>query len=83
MEAVRKGTTAVGIKGTNTLVLAIEKKAAQKLQEDRTLQKIVTIDAHIALSFAGLTADARVLISKAMVLLSQLCRNARLFLTRC
>ncbi len=60
-------TSARAATGANTLVLAIEKKAAQKLQEDRTLQKIVKIDAHIALSFAGLTADARVLISKAML----------------
>ena len=48
-------------------MLAIEKKTAQKLQDERTLQKMVRLDAHIGLVFAGLTADARVLINKAML----------------
>jgi len=49
------------------VVLAIEKKAAQKLQDERTLQKIVKLDEHLGIVFAGLTADARVLINKAMI----------------
>jgi 20S proteasome subunit alpha 4 len=58
------GTTAIGVKGRDVVVLAIEKKAAQKLQDERTLQKIVKIDAHLGIVFAGLTADARVLLGK-------------------
>ena len=49
------------------MALAIEKKTAQKLQDERTLQKMVALDAHLGLVFAGLTADARVLIAKAML----------------
>lgn len=45
----------------------MEKKTIPKLQEPRTVKKIAMLDEHICCAYAGLTADARVLINKARV----------------
>ncbi|KAM0942399.1 putative proteasome endopeptidase complex [Dioscorea sansibarensis] len=64
LEAVRKGNAAVGVRGTDTIVLGFEKKSTPKLQDSR---KIVNLDNHITLACAGLKADARILINKARI----------------
>ncbi|EJW86587.1 hypothetical protein WUBG_02504, partial [Wuchereria bancrofti] len=52
-EAVKKGSTAVGVRGKNCVVIGVEKKSIPTLQDDRTIRKIHSIDEHVMLAFAG------------------------------
>jgi proteasome alpha subunit len=67
IEAVRRGTTAIGLRAANGVVLAVEKRILSKLVEEFTIEKIFKIDEHIGTAIAGLTADARILINQARI----------------
>ncbi|MHA1130227.1 MAG: archaeal proteasome endopeptidase complex subunit alpha [Candidatus Helarchaeota archaeon] len=66
IEAVRRGTTAIGIRCDDGVVLAVEKRI-MTLQEPESVEKIFDIDLHVGAAIAGLTADARVLIDQARI----------------
>lgn len=67
MEAIgRDAGSAIGILGTNGVVLAAEKKTTSKLLEsDKTSEKMYMVDNHIACAVAGIRADANILINNA------------------
>lgn len=66
IEAVRRGTTAIGVKSSEGVVLAVEKRVLN-LQDPDSVEKIFLIDQHVGAAIAGLTADARVLINQARI----------------
>ncbi|PWB53304.1 MAG: proteasome endopeptidase complex, archaeal, alpha subunit [Candidatus Methanoperedenaceae archaeon] len=66
-EAVKRGTTALGIKAKDGAVLLVDKRAATRLVEMESIEKIFQIDDHIGVATSGLVADARVLVDFARV----------------
>jgi proteasome alpha subunit len=66
-EAVKRGTTAVGIKAKDGLVLIVDKRVSSKLLEASSIEKIFKIDEHIGVASSGLVGDARSLVDRARV----------------
>jgi proteasome alpha subunit len=66
-EAVKRGTTAVGVKAVDGVVLLVDKRVTSKLLEAASIEKIFQIDDHIGAATSGLVADARALIDRARV----------------
>jgi len=66
-EAVKRGTTAVGIKAKDGVVLIVDKRINSKLLEASSIEKIFKIDEHIGVASSGLVGDARALVDRARV----------------
>lgn len=67
IEAIKLGSTALGIQTSEGVLLAVEKRITSTLMEPSSIEKIVEVDAHIACAMSGLTADARTMIERARV----------------
>jgi len=66
-EAVKRGTTTVGLKYKTGVVLIVDKRVSSRLIEPGSIEKIFEIDKHIGCATSGLVADARALIDRARV----------------
>ncbi|XP_005177971.1 proteasome subunit alpha type-5 [Musca domestica] len=67
IEAIKLGSTAIGICTSEGVVLAVEKRITSSLMVPSTVEKIVEVDKHIGCATSGLMADARTLIERARV----------------
>ncbi|KAI5928034.1 proteasome A-type and B-type [Camillea tinctor] len=65
LNAVNQGVTALGIKATNGIVLATEKKSSSPLSDPSSLSKISLITPNIGMVYAGMGPDYRVLVDRA------------------
>ena len=66
-EAVKRGTTSIGIKCSEGIVLSVDKRTTSNLVEATSIEKIFKIDEHIGAATSGLVADARALVERARV----------------
>ena len=64
IETVKRGTLAIGVKGKNGVIIAVEEKP-RALQVSEITQKIFQVDEHIGVAAAGYIPDARVQVDDA------------------
>lgn len=67
-EAVKRGTTTVGLKFKGGVILIVDKRIASRLMEPKSIEKIFQIDHHIGCATSGLVADARILVDQARII---------------
>lgn len=63
-EAVKRGTTAIGIKARDGVALLVDKRLTSRLLEGGSVEKIFQLDDHVGAATSGLVADARILIDR-------------------
>ena len=65
MEAVKLGTTTIGIHAKEGIILAAERRTVSRLVVEDSIRKVSKIDKHIVAASAGLIADARTWVERA------------------
>lgn len=67
IEAIKLGSTAIGIQTAEGVVLAVEKRITSSLLINTSIKKLAKLDSHMGCAMSGLVADARTLIDHARV----------------
>ncbi|EPE10690.1 proteasome component pup2 [Ophiostoma piceae UAMH 11346] len=67
LEAIKLGSTAIGVATSEGVILGVEKRVTSTLMEVSSVEKIVEIDRHIGCAMSGLQADARSMVDYARV----------------
>ncbi|QRW18988.1 20S proteasome subunit [Rhizoctonia solani] len=65
LAVVAQGTTSLGIKATNGIVIATEKKSSSILVDESAIDKVCVICPNIGIVYSGMGPDYRVLTAKA------------------
>jgi 20S proteasome subunit alpha 2 len=65
LNAVAQGKSTIGIKATNGVVIATEKKWSSPLIDEESVEKIVNVADHIGIGYAGMAPDFRLIVRKA------------------
>lgn len=65
IEAIKLGSTVIGISTSEGVVLVVEKRITSPLMEPSAIEKIAEVDKHVGLASSGLTADSKTLIDRA------------------
>lgn len=67
MEAVKKGSTVVGVVGKDNVIIAADKRVTHPLIVSSSLEKIFKVDTHIGVATSGLVADGRKVVDEGRV----------------
>ncbi|KAJ9452299.1 Proteasome subunit alpha type-2 [Diplonema papillatum] len=65
MSRVSKGGTALGIKASDGICIAVEKKNLP-LQDVTSVARVLPLDEHVGVTYSGMIADAKIIFAKAM-----------------
>lgn len=67
IQAIKLGSTAIGIQSHDGVVIVSEKRIHSKLIEPSSIEKSFEIDTHIGCCMSGLIADAKTMVDKARI----------------
>ena len=73
LAAVGQGTTSLGIKASNAVVIATEKRPPSPLVDDSALEKVALVCPNIGIVYSGMGPDFRILLARARKIAQSYC----------